>query len=244
MFFVVLGIASLLWLIPWLKLMPRADPNQVTSTQALPGIFEMLKHRSSWGTFGGHFCGNYFWYFLLTWAPIYLVKERHFSIGEMANLTSIVFLVVAISTIVAGWISDRLISRGKSPTVVRKSIVVGGLTLATIIFPVAFVTSVTTSIVLLIISCIGYGVYASNHWAITQTIAGSLMAGRWTSVQNGVGNISGIIGPSLAGWIVQTSGSSGWAFAICALVSLSGALLWGLIVGPVEQVQWSTRSLS
>ena len=27
------------------------------------------------GNFFGHFCGNYFWFFLLTWIPSYLVKE-------------------------------------------------------------------------------------------------------------------------------------------------------------------------
>ncbi len=172
LFFVALGIASLLWLIPWLKWMPRSDSVRNSPSRDLPSIFEMLRLRSAWGTFFGHFCGNYFWFFLLTWLPSYLVKERNFSIQRMANITSLAFLAVAAATISAGWISDRFIARGTSPTVVRKTVVVSGLTFSSIIAPVAFVNSVTLSVVLLIVACMAFGTYTSNHWAITQTLAG------------------------------------------------------------------------
>jgi MFS family permease len=240
LFFIVLGVTSLLWLIPWLRAMPRSDA-QSDSPKALPSMLEMLGFRSAWGTFLGHFCGNYFWYFLLTWIPTYLVKERQFSIREMANLTSIAFLVIAVSTISAGWISDRLIGAGASPTLVRKTIVVGGLALSSIVLPVPFVANVTTSICFLMLACVAYGTYASNHWAIAQTLAGPLMAGRWTSVQNGIGNLSGIVAPSLAGFFVQTSGSSKSAFIVSAVVTVAGALIWALLVGNVEQVPWRER---
>jgi sugar phosphate permease len=201
----------------------------------------MLRFRSAWGTFLGHFCGNYFWFFLLTWLPSYLVHERHLSIQRMANVTSVAFLAVAAATVLAGWASDLCIARGVSATRVRKAIVVGGLALSSIILPVAFVNNVDISIVLLIAACMSFGTYTSNHWAITQTLAGPEMAGRWTSLQNGVGNISGILAPWLAGFVVQTSGSSKLAFAVSAAIALVGALLWGFLVGPVEPVPWASR---
>jgi len=64
------------------------------------------------------------------------------------------------------------------------------------------------------------------------------MAGRWTSLQNGIGNISGIIAPWLAGAIVEGSGSSKLAFVISALIVVAGALLWAFVVGPVEEIRW------
>jgi MFS family permease len=84
-----------------------------------------------------------------------------------------------------------------------------------------------------------FGAYTSNHWAITQTLAGPSMAGRWTSLQNGIGNLSGIVAPSLAGVIVEKSGSSKPAFVISALIAVTGAAVWGLVVGPVKEVRWS-----
>ena len=238
-FFIALGVGSLLWLLPWFWYSSRSSSaSSETASVATQPFTEIFRLRSAWGTFLGHFCGNYFWFFLFTWIPFYLVKERSFTLEGMANVVSGALAAVALATIAAGWISDRLIARGASPTVVRKSIVVGGLALSSVILPVAFVASAEVSVTLLLLACMAFGTYTSNHWAITQTLAGPRMAGRWTSLQNGIGNVSGIIAPWLAGTIVALSGSSKLAFAISALIVLAGAAIWGLAVGPVEEVRW------
>ncbi len=245
-FFILLGLGSLLWLIPWLRWMPRSNLTPVSAARVsrpedLPSMLEMLRFRSAWGTFLGHFCGNYFWFFLLTWMPSYLVEERKFSIQRMANITATAFLALAGATVLAGWISDRWIARGASPTLVRKTLVVSGLAFSAVILPVAFVNSVTMCVALLFAACIGFGTYTSNLWAITQTLAGPLMAGRWTSLQNGIGNVSGIVAPLVAGFAVRMSGSSKPAFVVSAAIVIAGALAWGVVVGPVKQVPWGKQ---
>jgi MFS transporter, ACS family, D-galactonate transporter len=97
-FFFVLGAVSLAWLVPWMKWMPRGK-GIVTEPAAYPppGVLHILRQRSAWGSFGGLFCGNYFWYFLLTWLPSYMVMERHFSMDRrMATMGAL-----ALSTIIA-----------------------------------------------------------------------------------------------------------------------------------------------
>jgi MFS family permease len=243
-FFIFLGLISFIWLVPWLAWKPPggAGASIVRNAHAL-SLRQLLRVRSAWGTFGGHFCGNYFWFFLLTWLPTYLVQERNFSIGRMAGLTTAVYLVTASSTVCTGWISDWLIARGHSRTRVRKTIVICGLMLSSVIMPVAFVQNVWLSLVFLFAASIAFGAYASNHWAITQTLAGPMMAGRWTSVQNGVGNISGILAPTLAGASVQFTGSSRYAFVLSAAIVFLGAIFWKFVVGPVEQVSWETEAI-
>lgn len=236
MFFIVLGLASLLWIIPWVRYSPRLKSAEMRSTTGLQSASSLFAIRSAWGTFLGHFCGNYFWFFLLTWIPSYLVGERGLTVGWMASVVSAALVAVAAATILAGWISDRLIAQGSSVTRVRKGVVVTGLAGSSIILPVAFTANITLAVILLFCACMFFGAYTSNHWAITQTLAGPSMAGRWTSLQNGIGNISGIIAPWLAGLIVQQSGSSKLAFVISAVIVLAGAAFWGLFVGKVEQV--------
>lgn len=238
MFFIALGVASLLWILPWLASTRSMKLPEVQFGRAEYSVKHMLRIRSAWGTFLGHFCGNYFWFFLVTWIPSYLVRERGLTIGWMATVVSVALTAVAGATVLAGWISDRLIARGASPTSIRKAIVVSGLTGSAVILPVAFTASVTASVTLLFCACIAFGAYTSNHWAITQTLAGPVLAGRWTSLQNGIGNISGIIAPWLAGFIVEKSGSSKLAFVISALIVLVGALSWGFVVERVEEVRW------
>lgn len=237
MFFVVLGVASLVWLVPWLRAMPKIEGASDTPKDA-PATAAILRTRSAWGAFLGHFCGNYFWFFLLTWLPTYLVKERGFDQARMIQISSIAYFAIAGATMCAGWISDRWIAAGGSPTRVRKTVVVCGLGFSTVILPVAIVQNTTAAVVLLFVSCIAFGSYTSNHWAITQTLAGPLAAGRWTSLQNGIGNLSGIVAAWLTGVVVDRTHSFFLPFAIAAVIAIAGAVLWGIVVEEVKPVQW------
>jgi ACS family D-galactonate transporter-like MFS transporter len=241
MFFVVLGIASMLWLVPWLTINPVRAAH-ISRRDRGPTVLQILAQRSAWGAFLGHFCGNYFWYFLLTWLPLYLVNHRGFTTGQMVTMTTTAFMAIAGATLIAGWVSDRWIARGGTPTRVRKTVVVTGLCGSTVILPAAVVRDNTTAMVFLALACLAFGIYVSNHWAITQTLAGPLAAGRWTSLQNGVGNLSGIVGAWLTGLVVDRTGSFVVAFAIAACVALTGALLWGAAVGPVREVKWQSEA--
>jgi MFS family permease len=238
--FVVLGAGGLLWLLPWIKAMPhRGRRVEAKTAAALPSIVKLLQVKCAWGTFLGHFCGNYFFYFMLAWLPNYLVVEEKMSIGSMSRLTSAVFLLIATSTLLTGWISDRLIMAGASPTRVRRAAVVGGMGVSSSLLALAVVhRNVPLSIAVIAVACVGYGAFASNHWAITQTLAGTTMVGRWSSLQNGFANLSGIVAPWVTGLIVQISGSSRLAFVITGGVALAGAFFWGLLVQRVEPVQW------
>ena len=238
--FLVLGIGGMLWLLPWVVVMPRSPRKaEARAAERLPSIFQLLKLKCAWGTFLGHFCGNYFFYFMLAWLPNYLAGEQKMSISTMSRLTSAVFLLIALSTLTVGWISDRLIAGGVSPTRVRRAAVVGGLGVASSLLALVLIhNNLPLSIGVMAVASVGYGAFASNHWAITQTLAGPLMAGRWSSLQNGVANLSGIVAPWVAGLIVQINGSSRIAFVITGGVALVGAFLWGFLVRRVEPVEW------
>lgn len=246
MLFIALGTGGLLWLLPWLRFMPRNEIRDRAAESAETASFaKMLRLRCAWGTFLGHFCGNYFFYYLLTWLPVYLVREQKMSITSMSRLTSALFLLIATSTATTGWIADRLIGRGVSVTRVRLSVAAGGMGVASSLMALAFVHhNPTLSLAILAIASMGYGAFASTHWAITQTLAGPGFAGRWSSLQNGVANLSGIIAPWTAGFIVQHNGSSRLAFAVTGVVAAVGALSWRLLVRRVEPVRWNALHCS
>jgi MFS family permease len=237
-FFIVLGLGSLVWLPLWFKWMPRGPGLSVQGTAKPPDIADILSRPVAWATFAGHFCGNYFFYFLLTWLPFYLVRERHFSMQAMASLGSLAYIVTAAATTVAGAISDRAIAAGISTTRVRKTCVIGGLGCATIVVGVTLLPDRTASMVLLLLACVSYGVFASSHWAITQTLAGPLAAGKWAGLQNFVANLSGVAAPAITGFVIGATGHFFGAFAVAAAVALTGALVYRFGMGPVEPQDW------
>jgi MFS transporter, ACS family, D-galactonate transporter len=237
-FFVIAGVAGFLWLPAWLKWMPRRAAPGTAATAEPPGFGEILRHRSIWAACMGHFAGNYFWYFLLTWLPYYLVHERHFSMREMAVMGSGPPLVCAAASIIAAGVSVRALTRGATPTVVRKTCTVAGLGVATIIVLVPMVPGTTMAMTILMLASVGYGVFSSSHWAITQTIAGPLAAGRWSGLQNFVGNLAGVVAPALTGFVVGATGSFFWAFVAAGVVTLTGALAHWFALGRVEPAIW------
>ena len=110
-FFVVLGLGSLLWLVPWLAWMPRRPTSAAPASREKSG-FSTFWQRSAWGTCLGQFCINYFLYFLVTWLPFYLVRGRNLSMNEMAKAGGLVFFLSAVSAIVSGEAFRSLDRRG------------------------------------------------------------------------------------------------------------------------------------
>jgi MFS transporter, ACS family, D-galactonate transporter len=240
--FAVLGLGGLLWLVPWTRCAPSAETTEAGGDGApVPPISEILRNRSAWGTFVGNFCNNYAYYFLLTWLPTYLVVERHLGMTAMAVLSALPFTASAASSLFGGWISDRWISRGGSPTLVRKSIVVSGLAGTMLILPAAIASNLTVSMIFLTLGYVASGLFSSNHWAITQTLAGPSAAGKWTGLQNGFANLSGVVAPYVTGLILARSGSFYLAFLVSTLILIVGLISYLFVVGRVEQVKWRTQ---
>jgi len=80
--FIVLGVGGMLWLPAWFKWMPAGHSGNETAQMQGPGFARIAAQSPAWATFIGHFSGNYLWYFLITWLPSYLVKERGFTMSR------------------------------------------------------------------------------------------------------------------------------------------------------------------
>jgi ACS family D-galactonate transporter-like MFS transporter len=240
-FFIVLGLASMLWIVPWWMWMPKKHQATLTDSIGAPRVFEFLRLRSAWGTCAALFCGNYVSYFLITWLPYYLVRERHFSMDNMAKLGGTAYFLGACFSMFSGWLSDRWIATGATPSLVRKTFTGGGLALSGIFIGLAAVSGTNYCAVALILGVIFYGVSASNIWAITQTLAGPKAAGRWTGFQNFIGNLAGVVAPALTGFVLERTGQFYWAFEITTGVALIGMASWVFLIGPVEPVIWDRK---
>jgi MFS family permease len=244
-FFIVLGLVSLIWLLPWLRWMPRGQTDGIAApitaqanAVANPGLLEILRQRSAWGSCAGLFCTNYVAYFLITWLPFYLVRGRHFSMDQMARIAGVSYLSAAAMSLLGGWISDRWIVAGASPTLVRKTFMGVGMICVAAFLVGCVADGSTLSLVMLVMAMASFGMCSSNMWGITQTLAGPKAAGRWTGFQNFFGNLAGVMAPALTGFVVDRTGEFFWPFAITAGIALVGAASWVFFVGPIRQIEW------
>ena len=238
-FFYSMGIASLLWLIPWYFFAPRDVIAEKIDMTHAPGFMRIMSIRSAWGNFFGLFCSNYVWYFILTWLPYYLKNERNYTVNQMATLGSLPYWVVGISSAIAGVVSDRLVSRGGRAVRTRKLMIAAGLIGTTIILPSAMIQDQRLSLFLLMIGCFSFGFFSGIHWALAQSLAGPLASGKWTGLANAVGNVAGVVAPWFTGWVVTETGKFYYAFVVCAAFCLLGACCYAVIIDRNDPVQWN-----
>jgi len=247
-YFIGLGCAGLLWLPLWLAKMPRVaattGATEGKAAEAGPRMIDILEQRSAWGTFLGHFGGNYLLYCLLTWLPYYLVRERHFSLPRMGRIGALAYLLMACVAVISGAASDRWIAAGRSETFVRKAMMGAGQLIGGIFLVASALAGPELAVGFLLAASAAFGLNTSNIWAITQTLAGPRAAGRWTGFQNFVGNLAGIAAPTVTGIAVERTGNFVWAFLITGVISILGAASWVFVLGRVEPVRWSTARAS
>jgi nitrate/nitrite transporter NarK len=202
-------------------------------------MLDILKRPEAWGTSLGMFALGYAWTFLISWLPSYLVDSRGLSTKTMAIAGSLPFWGMAFTSITGGWLSDRWIASGGSPSRVRKSFIVIGLLLcAVLLVPVDLVPNATAALVLLIAGSSALGVFTSNVWAITQTLAGPRAAGKWAGIQNCVGNLGGVVAPALTGVIVEHTGTYFLAFAAASAVLLLGIAAYLATIRRIAPLDW------
>src|SRR6266852_9342813 len=241
-FFVILGLTSLLWIGPWSIWMPRAKSHADHDNKTGPGLLEIVARRAWVATALGLFAMNYVNYFLLTWLPFYLVRERGFSMNAMAEVGGSMMLTAAVSAVVSGKLSDRWIRAGATTTRVRRGFIVTGNILTGTFLVAAVVAPRDVAVGLLMLVGVGFGMASANVWAITQTLAGPRVAGRWAGSQNFIGNLSGAVAPALTGVLVDRTGYFLWPFLITGTVAWSGAAVWTFLLGPIEPVVWKISS--
>jgi MFS family permease len=233
------GMLSLMWLWPWIAA-TRGSPSTAGEAGAgrPPSYLIILGRRAAWGACLGQFCNTYALYFVLSWLPLYLVKERGFSVAEMAKIGAAVYCVYALSSALTGWASDRWILAGRSPNLARKSFIVAcSIGTAVCLVFASHATSAAVIVWLFVIGIfLGFG--TPMLFTIAQTLAGPRAAGQWMGLQNFIGNLSGILQPVLTGFLVDRTGHFGWAFAIAGVISLVGALAFGIVIPRVERLEW------
>ena len=237
-FFIVMGVASLIWLSPWLRWMPTAPKKRSVREGLGPGWSELLRCRQLWAVSLCLFCTNYGLYFMLTWLPYYLVKERGYATIEMAQIGATYFLSAAVASPISGRISDWMIERGSSLTRVRKGFMIASLIGGGVLMMTLALAPRAWSAPVLLLGGVAFGMGAANLWVISQRLAGREAIGRWCGVQLFLANLSGVVGSALTGYLVQRTGHFFWPFAVLAGMLWMGGLSWRFLVGEVEPVRW------
>jgi ACS family glucarate transporter-like MFS transporter len=243
LFFVIIGLAPLVWLLPWNRFLAkwetgvfetvRKDANRKSFLKS----FLLLRHRSVLGIFLGFFAYDYAWYVFLTWLPSYLKDERKFTTAEMGVYSATPLVAMSAIIVMAGMLSDWLVKRGRDERLVRKGFIITGLAIGCLIVPAGMVSDKMTAVWLLTISLCGLGLASPNTWTLTAAVCQKKIVGTVAGIQNFGGNVGGIIAPALTGFIAHKTESFAIALGVVGAVLVAGIFAyWFLINDEVSEM--------
>jgi MFS family permease len=234
--FFTFGLVTLLWLLPWRETVRRLPTSGHHDGGARVRVGVLLSQWSLWSMSIVHALGNYCFYFLLAWLPLFLTKSRGFSIPEMTMLATLGYAVQGACALGYGHFSDWWTRSGRSEAACRRWMMVASqLVAAAAILGLAFAHSAVAIGILLCLAGAATASLSLNLYAVAQMFAGPRASGTWVGVQNAFGNLSGIIGPPVTGIVIHNMGWNS-AFVLTAAIAAIGALWWAVGVPRIEQV--------
>ncbi|WP_306715318.1 MFS transporter [Burkholderia dolosa] len=190
----------------------------------------LFSHGTTWGMLIGFFGSVYLNWVYLTWLPGYLTMERHMSLIRTGFAASVPFLCGFVGSLLAGWLSDLVTRRSRSPVVSRRNaVVVAMLGMVAFTVPAALVQSNTVAL-----ACISVVIFLANaasacSWALATAAAPPSRVASLGAIQNFGGFIGGALAPVLTGVIAQR-----WSFVpallTAAAIAFAGAMAYLLLV--------------
>lgn len=199
-------------------------------------VRRLIANRMMLGIYLGQYCINVLTYFFVTWFPIYLIKERGLNVLEAGFAAAAPALFGFAGGLAGGFISDRILKRTGSLDWARKTPLVVGMLLASLIIGCVWAPSEWLVVTLMSVAFFGKGI-ASLGWAIMADVAPRRLAGLSGGVFNMFGNIAGIVTPIVVGYIVGATGSFDLALIFVGAHCLLTIFAFLVIAGPIRRME-------
>ena len=259
--FYTTGVGGLVWGLIWLwayrtpRESSRANAAEIAEIEAGGALVELgssqsrkdkrkltladfgtvFKYRKLWGVYIGQFAVTSCQWFFLTWFPTYLIEFRHLSFVKTGLYASVPFLAAFVGVLLSGFVSDRILRRGFSLGVARKTPIICGLLLSSSIIGANYVEAPELVIAFMALAFFGNGL-ASIGWSLISSVAPRQLIGLTGGTFNFISNLSGITTPLIIGYLAK-GGNFAPGLTYIATVAVIGALAYILMIGKVERVE-------
>jgi MFS family permease len=179
----------------------------------------------------GFFGEVYMGWVYAAWLPGYLEIQHHMSLGKTGFVAAIPFVFGVLGSLAGGHLADRLVRFGWAPIKAYKLPIVAGLSaMAAFTLLAAQMTDATAAMVCITGAIFFSGVCGPLCWGLASVVAPRNLTGSLGSIQNAGGYVGGALGPTVTGFVVQSTGSFVPALLVSAVIGFAGALAYLVMV--------------
>ncbi len=183
----------------------------------------LLINRTFWAMSSCIFMSSYFWYFVLTWVPSYLILSRGFSTLAMGRVVSTALFAMAIVNVAGGWAVDKWAARiGVFPA--RLWFAVAGYAGTGLILLLLVTPNRLWALPILTLAMCATGIGNSNFWTISQHVPPENMVGRTIGYLNTVSVAAGGAAPVITGFLLGPQRHFGPAILVAGMCPVLAAV--------------------
>lgn len=245
--FLATGLLIVIWLILWWAIYrsPREKKNLRPSELAYiesdpadePGQVRwlpLLKHRQTWAFALGKFMTDPIWFLFLFWLPDFFAKEHGLDLKTFGPPLVAIYLISDVGSIAGGWLSSKLIARGRSVNFSRKAAM---LLCALCVPPVMLapdISSVWGAVALIGLATAAHQGFSANLYTLPSDLFPRKAVGAIIGIGGTLGAIGGMFMAKFTGWVLDATGSYVIMFVIAGFAYLSALLIIHLLVPRME----------
>jgi ACS family hexuronate transporter-like MFS transporter len=259
--FIVTGVLGFIWLglwllfydkperHPWLRAeeyqLIREDkehPGETNTSGAKLRWRDLLAYRQVWGIVIARFFTDPIWWLYITWLPLYLSDARGFDLRKIALFAWVPYVAADAGSLLGGWFSGFLISRGWSVDRARKVVIIFAALLMPAGIFAAFASSPMVALALIGVVLFGFQVWINN----VQTLPSDFFSSREVGSVAGLGGTGAGLGAMLftltTGWVVEHF-SYVPILVVAGLLAPLGTLILFAFTGPIRPLKGSEAAV-
>jgi MFS transporter, ACS family, aldohexuronate transporter len=250
--FLVTGGLGFVWLVLWLmfyetperhaslSLEEYAHIKQGRETDTTSARFswrQLLKYRQVWAIVLARFVTDPVWWLYITWLPLYLNRVRGFSLKQIGMFAWLPFVAADAGSLLGGWISGYLITRGRTTDKARKVVILIGALFMLAGIPAAVAESAMAALAFIALVTFGFQSWINN----VQTIPSDLFPQQAVASVAGLGGVGAGAGAILftltTGWVVDHFSYTP-ILVVAGLLPVLGTSILFTLGGPIRRLSF------
>lgn len=249
--FLATGALGFIWLALWITFYESPDRHPAITAEEYSLIkagqapsqkkariswTQLLRYRQTWAIMVSRFLTDPVWWLYITWLPLYLYNVRGFDLKKIGTFAWVPFLTADAGSLLGGWLSGRLITKGWSTNRARKTVIFMGAFLMSAGIPAALSSDAMAALAFISLVTFGFQAWINN----VQTLPSDFYPEEVVASVAGIGGVGAGIGAILyiltTGWLVDHFSYTP-VLLIAGLLPLLGTAVLFLVGGHIQRLQ-------